>query len=186
MGQPSTTTPDVPAPGEPGVQRVHWRRRLFGGLLLLLAIAGGAWWNSTRLNETERKLVGVWKYDFSSGDAAIMLFPDRRVVRLKKRATAWIVSPATHQRWLAATGSLKFRPSPEFPVTVSVKEWKTFVLAYWDSRESQDTQISHLADDELKYQWTTEKGATATVSLYRSTDPELLRIFDRLSAGEAP
>lgn len=165
----------------------HPRRtavRILSGLLLAAALVGGVWWNSIRLNETERKLVGVWESD--AGGKTRLLLSDRRQFEFMKLRSKdheggvnefWIYA-STVSRWEASPDSILFRNPPSAPLRGSVAEWLAFAKALWNGDSSQSYQIARVDDDQLSLHGDAE--------YRRSMDPKLLRIFDRLSSGESP
>lgn len=161
------------------------RRRLLLTLLLCLALAGGLWWNASRLNETEQKLVGVWERAATDEGirAALFLMADGRMFVAGHGAGEWSGLSNLEHRWHASEGKWTYSEPRRLPNATSGLLDR--LLAYFSrhfGRMSVTSDVVHLDSREFSYR--TFSGPTHQMT--RSEDPELKRIFDRLSAGESP
>lgn len=163
------------------VRRVHWQRRMAAALLVLAALAAGLWWNATRLNATEWKLVGVWLD--SDGDATLLM-PDRRAISLTQSTGGWIHSPGSLQfsnRWRATSDTVTYQFPPRVELDWPLTAWLAYGKRWWNDEFSSARKIVRMTDQEIE---TLNHERGDTITLRRSTDPELLRIFERLNTGE--
>lgn len=150
--------------------------RLLACLLLVAALAGGLWWNATRLNESERKLVGVWEADEAYN---WILLPNRRGFSPNRVNGKWQCSPQPTVSWQGTPGWFRLRALP--PRTTTLTAWRDYVVGWWSGETHAEAKLDFLSPDEIQVEIEGE-----AVPFRRSTDPELLRIFGRLSAGESP
>lgn len=158
------------------------RRRLLIGLLLVLALAGGLWWNATRLNETERKLVGVWVSRGSdlAGTATILLANRREFIAVKENEE-WVCDSEPIGKWEATPHSLVLYTHVPAPANWSLDEWLTQAQIMWRRENRFVSEIVGVTDNEIQLGVGIEM-----LSYIRSIDPNLQQIFNRLSAGESP
>lgn len=162
-------------------------RRLLIGLGLLVALVAGVWWNSTRLNETERKLVGAWESveeptpGSVSTSAGMVLLADRQQFMVVN-AGQWESFPAPTAEWTASPGSMNFRVLPQEVKVTMMQQLKYLFESLWTRRNHLEVELTRLTEDEIECAVADGR----KVTYRRTSDPELLRLFDRLSAAEAP
>lgn len=184
MAIPATTTSESLGISEPGIRRNHWKGYLLAGVLLAAALAGGLWRQSSRLNDTERKLVGVWEsrdYRFASTPAVILL-PDRREFLAHRPKVDWICDSEPVEKWKATPNLMALSFHMPAPTNWSLDEWMLHVKMLWRGRNRVASDIVHLTDNAF----TITDAYIGPRTYDRSTDPELLTLFDRLSARESP
>src|SRR5688572_5763832 len=130
-------------------------RRLLIGLLLLAALAGGVWWNATRLNETERKLVGVWVIvDETSPPTrpqAFVFLPNRNhyVANLDLTGGPWRCAPEPMGKWDAVSETLVLRPLIRLPRSTSLSDWQFVVSVYWNGTFRSEFTIVRASATEI-------------------------------------
>lgn len=185
MATPATTMSDAPAASELGVLRNPWRRRLLAGLLLVVAIAGGPWWWITSLNSTERQLLGVWELVNVEPKTVMFLVEDRNQFAAFNTGK-WECVPFPIANWKASREEFILRTLPQGIKKTQMQRWNDFWQDFLDIFRKRGAGTHHefvtFSAEAFEYRSDTgEMGA-----FRRSKDPELLRIFDRLSAGESP
>lgn len=153
---------------------------LLTGLVLVAALAGGLWWNAKRLNETERQLVGVWEGINASGErSAFALLPDRTEADFLMVNGKWRTA-YREWRWSATPWSFSVRQ--RWALEETWQEWHAQATNAWYGKNRNELSLDQLPDGELVLGSPGWKSWT----LRRSTDPELLGAFDRLSGGDSP
>lgn len=189
----------IPAARQIGPRRVIMFRfprtalRLLTGLLLVVALVGGLCWNSTRLNETERKLVGVWELVDSERRMAMVLLADQREFIAQQGHGKWTCQANSSGRWAASPDLWTLRSPRHVPASLSRAQWREYARVVWSDANRSTSQILRLTNDRVDLRFGTSDLWLhgSQIDLYsgplrRSTDPELLRIFEKLSAGESP
>lgn len=156
-----------------------------GAILLLGALAGGLSWIATRLNRTERQLVGVWE-NVTADDGsktALFLLADGRMYSAGQGAGEWNEPVTLNTRWSASAGTWTYSQPRRLPnASDGLLDRLLADVAHFVDRRSLTSDIVQLNQNEFAYR--AFSGPTHTMT--RSVDPELLRVFDRLSAGESP
>lgn len=147
--------------------------------MLLTVLAAGLWWSSTQLNETERKLVGVWEEVPPNSPAALLFLPDRREVYTEKVGEKW-APPSKAVRWRASPAVLSFRLPPPSLSGQSLTQWLRDAFVWWNGASRFNSGIVRLTEDEFEYRVSGSK----TRTLKRSHDPELLSLLKQLESGE--
>lgn len=147
--------------------------------LPILGLGGGLWWfKKEPLNDTERRLVGVWEtVDYSGDSVAIAFLSDSRAFPVRKVNGKWGIKPAPDTLWHASPEFIALLWPPPIPTSISVTDWHDFLLARSSGHYGLSYDLSFTSEVEMQFE---------TASYRRSHDPELLRIFEKLSAGESP
>lgn len=163
-------------------------RRLLIGLLLVAALAGGLWWNASRLNETEQELVGVWEIVDQTAPQAFVFLPDHNqyVAALDLAGGPWKCTPEVMGSWDAISDSLVLRSPFRFPRTTSLKVWQLVASDLWNGGNRRNYRIVRVSAVEIELQEETPNLGKNSWTLRRSKNPELVDIFNRLKAGESP
>lgn len=161
--------------------------RLLTGLLLLAALAGGAWWNSTRLNETERKLVGVWEQvgDSPARKAELFLSDGRHIVLAKDLNGANVDMIVWDEKW-SATPAAVTRYYRDFGPITSLRDWWRRGWSSLKGGRPDEFEIVRLTESAFELRTPPARFLEGHWNMRRSTDPELLELFEKLSAGESP
>lgn len=158
---------------------------MLAGLLLAAALMGTARWNSERLNATEQELVGAWE-SVTTDDGtrtAMLLLPDGRMLFVAHAIGQWGEPLDLEDRWDASPGQWTYsRPRPSNPPGGTLWDrWIADIQKLLGARMSLTNDIVILTPEKFGYR--AFNGPTHMVT--RSRDPELLRMLDRLSAGES-
>lgn len=171
--------------------------RLLAGLLVLAALGGGLWWIATRLNETERNLVGAW-HDTTVFQAllgiprsGVVFLSDRRQFSIREEVDAdgmlrWTVQGG-HSRWSATPEKIMEREIPAYPASLSFDNLRTYVEVRWYAPVIHQRELSKLTDDHFTWQtpgWNAREQRWQ--SMRRLTNPEVLRLVQRLESGDLP
>lgn len=156
------------------------RQLLISALLMVGGLAGGVWWWSIRLNETEQKLVGAWVEDHPAGESALLLLSNRQAVRLRKNSEKWNPWPPEDMLWQASVDSLDLRYP--FQLADIAEIWRRLLRDQKIDRNRHTYVIVRLSDEDLAIQGRPSRTAI-TESMHKSDDPELLVIFEKLCAG---
>lgn len=167
------------------------RRRLFVALLLLAALAGGLWWSFSDgpLNDTEVRLVGAWEHDIGSRSpptvAVEFLLADRRRFRFVRTINgSYAPAKVYDMRWRAIQNTVTFQYDGSFPIN-SIQEWVERTLAHLKGGDFYEFEIVQLTDTAIEMNSPPRSGDPSEI-WHRSQDPELLAMFEKLSAGESP
>lgn len=155
--------------------------------LFILSLAGGCWWNSTQLNETERKLVGAWMHDNQPGELlenqqGELFLKDGREFRITGFSSDHVQFEPT-RRWSASGGVVTSRLAPRQLSHRLIWLWVSGDPRVMWNRNPEITQtaIVRLSENEVELQ---ANGASWTMR--RTRDPEVVRLFQHLSSGVEP
>lgn len=147
---------------------------MLGALTLLAALAIGMWWNASLLNETERKLVGVWERVEHGRRSAMFLLVDRRVLFATHTNGVWAFLPAPYT-WKASPAEMHLHMPLSLGRTPS--EWIENVKRFIAGENRSTVPVVWKSNDEFR---------AFDGEYHRSDDGYLLTTFDQVSAVESP
>lgn len=111
----------------------------------------------------------------------MLLLADRRVFFVKVADGAW---SETNQygRWGASPSTLTFRKPLQVPDSSTLQKWSYILRSLLSGENRTVCEIDRFNNDEIEYHYS----ITMTAMYRRSTSPELLRVFEKMAAGESP